>query len=90
MPEKQRYKINIIPCNSGNVSKRVISKSRSADDMDVAVLKEAEPESPEKKVRQLPEVIPALSGLASKHIQMIATRARTVERKQKKMKSRRR
>jgi hypothetical protein len=80
--------INIIPCNSGNMSKRVISKSRSADDMDVVIRKDSEPESPEKKVRQLPEIINPLNILATKHIEMIASRARTVERKQKKMKSR--
>ena len=66
----------------------MIAKSRSADDMDVVVLNESDPESPDKRVRQLPDIIPQLSSLANKHIQMIATRARTVERKQKKMKSR--
>lgn len=87
MPQKQRYKINIIPCNSGGLSKRAITKSRSADDMDVVVLSESETISPEKKVRQMPEIIAPLNALANKHISMIATRARTVERKHKKMKS---
>ena len=70
------------------MSKRFITKSRSADDMDVAILNESDPVSPENKVRAIPEVIPQLSMLATKHIAMIANRARTVERKQKKMKSR--
>lgn len=70
------------------MSKRHITKSRSADDMDVVILNESEPESPEKKVRPLPDMIGPLNHLANKHIAMIASRARTVERKQKKMKSR--
>lgn len=49
---------------------------------------ESEPDSPEKKVSKFPDAIPQVNALATKHIAMIATRARTVERKQKKMKSR--
>jgi hypothetical protein len=56
--------------------------------MDIAILNEPDPISPEKKVREIPEVLPQLSSLATKHITMIANRARTVERKQKKIKSR--
>ena len=70
------------------MSKRAISKSRSADDMDMAIVSDSEPASPEKKVRPLPDIIGPLNSLATKHIAMIANRARTVERKHKKMKSR--
>lgn len=88
LPEKQRYKINIIPCNTANMSKRVITKSKSADDMDNVILNQSDPISAEKKVRDIPEIIPQLSSLATKHMTMIVSRARTVERKQKKIKSR--
>lgn len=83
--------INIIPCNTGNVSKRHLPKSRSVDDIDVVptVIAESQPDSP-AKVPGGPMVKELSKTLANKHITMIANRARDVERKNKKMKSRKR
>jgi len=93
LPEKQRYKINIIPCNNtGNLSKRHLPKSKSVEDMDTINKPglEDEPDSPEKppKAPGGPVVKELSKTLAEKHITMIANRARNVERKNKKMKSR--
>ena len=67
-------------------------KSRSAEDMDVVILNESDPTVPEKSLRELPDKLPIklpsqLDHLATKHISMIASRAKSVERKSKKMKS---
>ena len=88
MPQKQRYKINIIPSNSGNLSKRNLPKSRSVDDMDIIIASPGtmSPDGKDSLVKVLPIITPNV--LANKHLDMIANRARNVERKQHKMKSR--
>lgn len=90
MPEKQRYMINVIPCNTGKLSAK-LPKSRSVDDMDVnptpSGVKEEVP-SP-VKLPGGPVVKELSKTLAEKHIAIIANRERNVERKNKKMKSKR-
>lgn len=85
MEAKDRYKINIIPCNTGKVAKEVLPKSRSVDDMDIIVKSAGiDPGSPQKP----PADKDKKKDLAMKHLGMIAKRAKDVQRKQKKMKSR--
>ncbi len=90
LPEKDRYKINIIPCNSGGLGKKTMARAKSVDDMDVALI--ADPVVPEE------EDIPAVSRDSKKDIlkaakggvdplNLIANRARSVERKGKKTRS---
>lgn len=85
LPQKDRYKINIIPCNSGNISRRNIPKVRSAEDID-ELLKEdlkREEELGNKSNFEKTKAERVLENLT-----MIATRARSVERKAKRPKSR--
>jgi hypothetical protein len=90
MPEKERYKINIIPCNSGSLYKKQINKSKSADDM--TILDALDKQAPEplnnsasnsRDISKNSENI----GPIQNHLAMIASRARNVERKGKKTKS---
>jgi hypothetical protein len=84
LPQKDRYKINIIPCNSGNISRRNITKSRSAEDLD-ELIKEDQKRDAELGNKSLFEKTKADKLL--ENLTMIATRARSVERKAKRPKS---
>lgn len=84
MPQKERYKINIIPCNSGNMSRRNIPKSKSAEDIDELIKEEQkrEEELGDDKMFEKSKADRLLENLT-----MIATRARSVERKAKRPRS---
>ena len=86
LPQKERYKINIIPCNSGNMSRRNIPKSKSAEDIDELIKEEQkrEEELGDDKVFEKSKADRLLENLT-----MIASRARSVERKAKRPRSRR-
>jgi hypothetical protein len=90
MPEKERYKINIIPCNSGSLYKKQVNKSKSADDMTIldAIDKQA-PEPLNNSASNSRDVSKNSdnNGPVQNHLTMIANRARNVERKGKKTKS---
>lgn len=68
------------------MSKRFLPKSRSVDDMDEVIAPDKEPQSPDKPPAK--EIDPKINLLANTHLGMIASRARNVQRKHKKMKSR--
>ena len=92
MPEKERYKINIIPCNSGSLYKKQINKSKSADDM--TILDNIEKQAPEPHNLSNSKEYPSNGSEAKdgvfpigNHLEMIASRAKSVERKNKKIKS---
>lgn len=91
---KERYKINIIPCNSGHFGKKPPVKSRSVDDTEVDQsdqLPTLSPENPMDQSSNTTIVIPKDEGgrplTTNPHLAMIAFRARTVERKTKKTRS---
>lgn len=94
IPEKERYKINIIPCNTANFSKRQMTKARSADDMDMLIkdVPDVVESVSSKKIDldqgfESPDKDGQKGGQMFDHLAMIANRARNVERKNKKMKS---
>lgn len=82
------YQINVIPCNTGVGSKRQMPKSRSADDMDVILSKAEELESPQKMPVEPVKINITARESSENHLNMIANRAKNVQRKNKKMKSR--
>ena len=70
-------------------SKKNLPKSRSVDDMDIIVQKATDdPDSPQKTIADGPLMKDHTDNLAAKHLSLIATRTKNVERKNKKMKSR--
>lgn len=85
LPKKERYKINIIPCNSGNMSRRNIPKSKSAEDIDELIKEDQkrEQELGDDKMFEKSKADRLLENLT-----MIASRARSVERKAKRPRSR--
>ncbi len=88
LPEKDRYKINVIPCNTSTLAiKQVAGRSRSVDDMDV--VNNPSVESPPKVWSAVKQDISMeeIQKLAQKHLLMIAGRAKNVTRKMNKVKS---
>lgn len=86
LPEKERYKINIIPCNSGNLSKRNIPKSRSVEDLD-EVLKAGPKREEDVSNRSSFDKSRGGADKVFENLSMIANRARSVERKAKRPRS---
>lgn len=84
LPQKDRYKINIIPCNSGHISRRNIPKVRSAEDLD-EILKEDQKR--EEELGDKSNFEKSKADRVLENLSMIATRARSVERKAKRPKS---
>ena len=82
------YQINVIPCNAGLGSKRQMAKSRSADDMEVVLGKAEELESAQKMPVEPVKIKITARDSSENHLNMIANRAKNVQRKNKKMKSR--
>jgi hypothetical protein len=82
------YQINVIPCNAGLGSKRQMPKSRSADDMEVVLGKAEELESAQKMPVEPVKIKITARDSSENHLNMIANRAKNVQRKNKKMKSR--
>lgn len=105
LPEKERYKINVIPCNTEGLTKRQMTKAKSAEDVESAVdrklpheleedddipipiVKVTEIQNSEDKGSKVVDNKYNGASMLEKLGTVIASRARTVERKQKKMKS---
>lgn len=79
--------INVIPCNTGGVSKRQIPKSKSVEDMEILLAKEVDPGSPMKIPMNGPGIKEPSKELVGTHLEMISNRTRNIQRKNKKMKS---
>jgi hypothetical protein len=88
MNKDDRYKINVIRCNTNTLSKKGPSKARSVDDMDAIYKEEKDPE-PIILSNANMDLKPAfLKKLTMKHLEMIASRTKTLERKMTKTRSR--
>jgi hypothetical protein len=87
LPEKQRYKINVIPSNAGIGSRKAIQKSKSAEEVDKILEQKEDPGSPKKIPMNGPGIKEVSKDIEAKHLNLIANRARDIERKTKKMKS---
>lgn len=83
---KNRYMVNVIPCNTNTLSKKGQARIMSADDLDEK-LKEAEEVKPPKVVAIFKEKDAAVDKLAQKHLMMIASKTKALSRKAEKNKS---
>lgn len=82
MPEKDRYKINVIPCNTNTMSRKAPGKARSVDD--IAHEREKEHDVEPKVVSHINNMdlnSGFMEKLTKRHLEMIANRTKIIERR---------
>lgn len=84
MPEKMRYKINVIPCNNtGSMSKHSLPKSKTAED----IPPQKETEITHKVESKLAMDDGFIQKLTKRSLEMIALRSKALTRRTQRFKS---
>ena len=87
MSKDDRYKINVIPCNTNTIKEKASPKARSVDDMDIL---DKQRDLIEHKISSkiVNDFKPSfLEKLTIKHLEMIANRTQSIQRKMIKTRS---
>jgi hypothetical protein len=87
MSKDDRYKINVIPCNTNTIKEKASPKARSVDDMDIL---DKQRDLIEYKISSkiVNDFKPSfLEKLTIKHLEMIANRTQSIQRKMIKTRS---
>lgn len=85
LPEKERYKINVIPCNTNTMSKISMPKSKTCDD--IPDKREPAAVHPVSKEAVLEE--PGMQKATQRNLELIAIKTKALTRRMSKIRSRR-
>ena len=83
LPEHERYKINVIPCNTNTMSRKSVAKSRSLEVVVAAKI----PEVGHRVASNIEFDTGVIEQLTKKNLEMIALKTKAINRKITKNKS---